>query len=244
VPVYCDLDLSGKLTSPDIKFDVELPTVDQETRQTVASYLSNPDEMNRQVFSLLIIKSFLPVQQGASTSTTPTPTIIPGIAGYSILSSQLTNLLNSISNKVNIGVNYNPATTYTPQEAQLLLTTELLGGRVLINTDISQIGTTSTGAQTENSNNVVGEAAVEYLLTKDGKLRVKAFNKANDNTALNLLNAPYTQGAGVSYKESFNTFGELWDKIKGKFKKGDTKKEVQKNEVPIRDDTPSTLKPN
>jgi len=244
VPVYCDLDLSGKLTSPDIKFDVELPTVDQETRQTVASYLSNPDEMNRQVFSLLIIKSFLPVQQGASSSTAPTPSIIPGVAGYSILSSQLTNLLNSISNKVNIGVNYNPATMYTPQEAQLLLTTELLGGRVLINTDISQIGTTSTGAQTENSNNVVGEAAVEYLLTKDGKLRVKAFNKANDNTALNLLNAPYTQGAGVSYKESFNTFGELWDKIKGKFKKGDTKKQDQKNEVPIRDDTPSTLKLN
>jgi len=224
VPVFCDLDLSGKLTAPDIKFDIELPTVDQETRQTVASYLSNPDEMNRQVFSLLIIKSFLPVQEGANNSSAPTPTIIPGTAATAILSSQLTNLLNSISNKVNVGVNINPATTLTPQEVQLLLTTELLGGRVLINTDMAQIGTTSSGAQTENSNNVVGEVSVEYLVSKDGKLRVKAFNKANDNTAVNLLNAPYTQGAGVSYKESFNTFLELWDRIKNKFRKDDTKK--------------------
>jgi hypothetical protein len=238
VPVYCDLDLTGKLTSPDIKFDIELPTVDQETRQTVASYLSNPDEMNRQVFSLLIIKSFLPVQEGANNSAGPTPTIIPGTAGYAILSSQLSNLLNSISNKVNIGVNINPATTYNPQEAQVLLSTELLGGRVLINTDMAQIGTTSTGQQTENSNNIVGEATVEYLISKDGKLRAKAFNKANDNTALNLQNAPYTQGAGISYKESFNNFRELWDKIKSKFKKGDPKK----SQVP--DDTPTAPRPN
>jgi hypothetical protein len=84
---------------------------------------------------------------------------------------------------------------------------------------MSQIGTTSTGAQTENTNNVVGEVTVEYLVSKDGKLRVKAFNKANDNTEINLLNAPYTQGAGISYRESFNTIGELWEHIKEKFKK-------------------------
>ncbi len=229
VPVNTDLNLSGKLTSPDIKFDIELPTVDQETRQTVSSYLANPDEMNRQVFALLIIKSFLPVQEGASTAgASPTPTIIPGTAATAILSSQLTNLLNSISNKVNVGVNINPATTLSPQEVQLLLSTELLGGRVLINTDMAQIGTTSSGSPTENTNSVVGEVTVEYLVSKDGKLRFKAFNKANDNTAINLQNSPYTQGAGLSYRETFNSLSELMEKIRERMKnsgkKGDTPK--------------------
>lgn len=236
IPVYCDLGLSGKLQSPDIKFDIELPTADEETQQTVASYLANPDEMNRQVFALLIIKSFLPVQEGANTASAPTAqTIIPGTAATAILSSQLTNLLNSISNKVNVGVNINPATTLSPQEVQLLLSTELLGGRVLINTDMAQIGTTTTGQATENSNNLVGEVTVEYLLSKDGKVRVKAFNKANDNTTIYLLNAPYTQGAGVSYRESFNTFGELWDKV---FKKSN--KEAKKEEAPTPKDSLKT----
>lgn len=226
VPVNVGLDLSGKLTSPDIKFDIDLPTVDQETRQTVASYLANPDEMNRQVFALLIIKSFLPVQEGASNAAAPTPTIIPGTAATAILSSQLTNLLNSISNKVNVGVNINPATTLSPQEVQLLLSTELLGGRVLINTDMSQIGTTSSGAQTENTNNVVGEVTVEYLVSKDGKLRFKAFNKANDNTIVNIQNAPYTQGAGLSYRETFNSWGELINKIRERIKNSGNKKDT------------------
>jgi hypothetical protein len=227
VPVNCDLNLSGKLTSPDIKFDIDLPTVDQETRQTVASYLANPDEMNRQVFALLIIKSFLPVQEGTGNALAPTA-IIPGTAGMAILSSQLTNLLNSISNKVNVGVNINQATTLTPQEVQLLLSTELLGGRVLVNTDMAQIGTTSSGQQTENTNNVVGEVTVEYLVSKDGKLRFKAFNKANDNTIVNIQNAPYTQGAGISYRESFNSIGELIDKIKARIKNSGKKEDDTK----------------
>ena len=227
VPVNCNLNLSGKLTAPDIKFDIDLPTVDQDTKQTVSSYLANPDEMNRQVFALLIIKSFLPVQEGGGSGS-PTPTIIPGTAATAILSSQLTNLLNSISNKVNIGVNINPASTLSPQEVQLLLSTELLGGRVLVNTDMAQIGTTSSGAQTENTNNVVGEVTVEYLVSKDGKLRFKAFNKANDNTTTNLQNAPYTQGAGVSYKESFNSIGELIAKIRARMKNSGKKEETIK----------------
>ncbi|HSY76014.1 MAG TPA: translocation/assembly module TamB domain-containing protein, partial [Bacteroidia bacterium] len=227
VPVNCNLNLSGKLTSPDIKFDIDLPTVDQDTRQTVSSYLANPDEMNRQVFALLIIKSFLPVQEGASNGPS-TSTIIPGTAATAILSSQLTNLLNSISNKVNVGVNINPASTLSPQEVQLLLSTELLGGRVLVNTDMAQIGTTSSGAQTENTNNVVGEVTVEYLVSKDGKLRFKAFNKANDNTTTNLQNAPYTQGAGITYKESFNSISELIAKIRARMKNSGKKEETIK----------------
>lgn len=229
VPVNCNLNLSGKLTSPDIQFGIDLPTADQDTRQTVASYLANPDEMNRQVFALLIIKSFLPVQEGASNAGAPTATaIIPGVAATAILSSQLTNLINSLSNKFNLAVNINPASTLSPQEVQLLLSTELLGGRVLVNTDMAQIGTTSSGTQTENTNNVVGEVTVEYLVSKDGKLRFKAFNKANDNTTLNLQNAPYTQGAGISYRESFNSWGDLIAKIRARIKNSGKKEDGTK----------------
>jgi hypothetical protein len=51
---------------------------------------------------------------------------------------------------------------------------------------------------------------VEYKLTDDGKVRVKAFNKANDNNSTIITSGPYTQGVGIFYREEFNTIGELY----------------------------------
>ncbi len=229
IPVYCGLELRGKITAPDIKFSIDLPTVDADTKTTVDSYMSTPDELNRQIFSLLIISSFLPIQEGANNATSAAPTQnIYGYAGYAALTSQLNNLLNSISKQVNIGVNYTPGTALSAQEAQVLLSTELLGGRVEIHTDVAAMGTTASGAPTENSNNVVGEVTVDYKVSKDGKVKVKAFNKANDYTTTNLVNSPYTQGVGLSYSEGFNTRKELWEKIKSKFKRKPEKEQPVK----------------
>ena len=51
---------------------------------------------------------------------------------------------------------------------------------------------------------------VDYKLTEDGKVRVKAFNKANDNSQTT-INGAYTQGVGIFYREEFNTIGQLFD---------------------------------
>ena len=51
---------------------------------------------------------------------------------------------------------------------------------------------------------------VDYKLTEDGKVRVKAFNKANDNSQTN-TNGAYTQGVGIFYREEFNTIGQLYE---------------------------------
>src|SRR6185312_12076939 len=223
-PVNCDLGLTGKLTSPKIGFDIELPTVDQDARQTIASYLSSPDEMSRQFFALLVLKSFLPIQERPGGSTSPSADLALGVNSTEFLSDQLSNMLSSISNKFNVGINYQPGTIPNSQELQVMFSTQLFNDRVSITSDVGTVG--STGAtQTENTNNIVGEVTVEYKLSKDGKLRVKAFNKANDNTTVTLVNSPYTQGAGLSYRESFNNIGELWDKIKSKFKKNPKKEQ-------------------
>ena len=55
------LNLKDKLLTPDISFGIQLPTVDETTRQTVLSYINNEQELNRQVFSLLLLKSFVKI---------------------------------------------------------------------------------------------------------------------------------------------------------------------------------------
>jgi len=217
-PVYCDLGLTGKLTAPTIKFNIDLPTVDQNTQEALSSYLaSNPNELYNQVASLLIIKSFLPIDTRPGAAASPSASLAAGINSTEFLSDQLSNMLSSISNKFNVGINYQPGTTPNNQELQVMFSTQLFNDRISINGDAGTVGNT-TPTPTENTNNIVGEVTVEYKLSKDGKVKVKAFNKANDNTTVTLINAPYTQGAGISYRESFNNFSELVDKIKNKFK--------------------------
>ena len=87
------------------------------------------------------------------------------------------------------------------------------------------IGNTSNS---QNANNVVGDVNVDYKLTEDGKVRVKAFNKANDNSQTT-INGAYTQGVGIFYREEFNTIGELYKQYLQTVKgwKGSGKKEEE-----------------
>jgi hypothetical protein len=67
-----------------------------------------------------------------------------------------------------------------------------------------------------NNSELVGDFDLIVKLTPNGKLQLKAYNRANNN--LIYETAPYTQGIGISYKEEYNTFGELWRKFLEIFK--------------------------
>ncbi len=54
----------------------------------------------------------------------------------------------------------------------------------------------------------MGEIEVFVKLIKSGKLQLKAYNRAN--TDMTYDTAPYKQGLGFSYRESFNSFSDLF----------------------------------
>ena len=58
-----------------------------------------------------------------------------------------------------------------------------------------------------------GQLNIDYKLTDDGKLRVKAFNRANDGNVLDIQKGLYTQGVGIFYRQEFETFGDLIRKV-------------------------------
>jgi hypothetical protein len=73
---------------------------------------------------------------------------------------------------------------------------------------------TSTTTTTENGQNyssVVGDWTVDYLLTPDGKFKVKMYSRSNVssiNSNINNQNT-YTTGVSLSYTQSFNEFKDL-----------------------------------
>lgn len=216
VPVTLGLNMEGKLMNPDISFDIDLPTADDETKQRLQSILYvnsaevNKQEMNKQVFSLLILNRFAPVsglnQQYEHANVGAT-------SSSEFLSNQLSNWLSRISDDVNIGVNYRPGDELSSDEYEVALSTQFFNDRVIVD---GNVGYSSNNYQYENNQStsgLIGEFSVEYKISKDGRFRLRGFNRSNNNSLLQ-INSPYTQGAGLFYREEFSTFGELIEKYK------------------------------
>jgi hypothetical protein len=76
----------------------------------------------------------------------------------------------------------------------------------------------SNTVQTSNSTALAGEIMMEYLLTRDGAVRMKAFNRLDDRI-LNNADSNYRYGVGMSITENYDTLPDLWVKVKNRFRK-------------------------
>jgi hypothetical protein len=91
---------------------------------------------------------------------------------------------------------------------ELALSTQIFNDRVTINGNIGN----NSSLQTTNNNSVLGEIEVFVKLIESGKLQLKAYNRAN--TDMTYDTSPYKQGIGLSYRESFNSFYDLFYPIR------------------------------
>lgn len=205
VPIDLKLLMTGDLLAPKINFDIGIPTVDASTRQQVLSYMNNDAEMNRQVFSLLVLNNFVtPYQLVNSDSKSAGALNAAGSNSTEMLSNQLSNMLSKISKDVDIGINYRAGDEISKKEVELALSTQLFNDKLTIDAN------GGNNSSTQNTNNIVGDVNIEYKLTDDGKLKIKTFTRSNDNTETTLTSGPYTQGIGIFYREEFDTIGELF----------------------------------
>lgn len=212
------LNLTDKLLRPVINFEIELPQSTEIERSQLASAVSTVQQLNQQVFALLILNRFLPVlpeQEGEAGGG--------GFAGLGsattsdFVSTQISNWLSEISNDFEIGLNYRPGDQISNQEIAVALSTQIFNERVLVS---GNFGVTSpTEMQyTRGQSGLVGDFLLEYLITEDGKLRLKVFNETNPYEVFDQVGSIYTQGVGLIYQEDFNTVDEFFKKIGTLFK--------------------------
>jgi cytoskeletal protein CcmA (bactofilin family) len=214
-PVECKLYMRNKLTQPDITFGIDLPTIDENSRSIIKSILSDPNELNRQVFSLLLLRSFITpisVSGGGGISATGAA----AATGSEMLSNKLSNWLNGVTKDVDVGVNYRPGTGLSNDQLDLTLNKQLFNNRLTID---GNFGVNNNANKSSNSSNLIGDVSVEYKLSQSGRYRVKGFNRSNDNTQILNSGGPFTQGVGIFYREEFQNLSELFRRYLGKIKK-------------------------
>ncbi len=206
VPVYAVMKVTGNMLQPDIAFDLEFPTLTQDVYRKVRSIVSTDDMMNRQIIYLLALNRFYTPEYMASTTK---GNEIFSVASATI-SSQLSSMLGKLSDNWSIAPNLrSDRGDFSDIEVDLTLSSSLLNNRLLFN------GNFGYRDKSLNQNQFIGDFDIEYLLNRSGNLRLKAYNRYNDQNYY-LRTAQTTQGVGVVWHRDFdNLFGFLRRK-KGK----------------------------
>ena len=204
VPVDLIMNLSGKMMNPGVDFNIQLPTVDPMTRSRFESVVSNEQERNRQAFALLVLRQFVSPPNIVRAETNF------GVVANSteLLSSQISNWLSQISDDFNLGFNYRTGDQISNDEIALALSTQLFNNRVQLS---GNFGVSRGNATNQQPSNYIGDVKVEYILTKEGKLKLMAYNESNNYRNITTQQSPYTQGIGLVYQQDFDVMQDLID---------------------------------
>ncbi|MDE6007195.1 MAG: translocation/assembly module TamB [Muribaculaceae bacterium] len=193
IPVDALLKVNGDISAPEINFDLSLPTVTSDVERKVRSIISTEDMLNRQVIYLLALNRFyapeyMGVEQGGEIASVASST----------LSSQVQNIIGSLTDKFVVAPSFkSEKSDLSDMEVDLALSSSFFDNRLLLN------GNLGYRDKSTSQTTFVGDFDLEYLLSRDGKFRLKAYNHFND-ASYYLRSALTTQGIGVIYRKEFD----------------------------------------
>ena len=219
LPFWVFLNVKGELDQPKLDFLLGMPedsrgAIDGTVYSRIKQLNTDEDELNKQVFSLLVLKKFYP-NPGSDGSN-------GGVASIARdnLNDALTDQLNVFSDKLlgNTGVELNfGLNSYTDyqgesadQRTDLNVTAQkkLLDDRLIV-----QVGSTVNVQGDSNpgeENQIMGNASIQYLLTEDGRWRLKGFR---DSEYENVIDGQvYVNGISIIFQRQFNKLSELFRK--------------------------------
>jgi hypothetical protein len=211
------MQLRGELLKPEIGFDIQFPNISQRLLPYVDNKMrtvkADKNELNRQVFGLVVLKSFLPSEVGISGTAavqTYANTMTEMISNQ--LSLYVTGLVSEIITDVDFlsGVdfnfNYQPfAEVATDPSLATGITSELqvnTQSQVSLFNQNFVVGAGGGVNSVSSGTYFTGDFVVEYVVSDDGRLRLKAYNRSDPDINGNRNKS----GGGVSYSLEFNTF--------------------------------------
>ena len=219
VPVECRLILTNKLMNPTINYEINVLGLDPTVESLLRAKLNSEQEINKQMFGLLMFNQFFPSSGTGQTVARIDAGAGAGASASELLSNQVSNWLGQISKEIDISVNYRARDTYTPEEFRFMFTKSFLNDRLTFEGGVGFLG-----QQSYLDNNVVGDFYAEYKLSEDGHFKLKGFNRSNADDIIKYSQSPYSQGLGFFYRKDFDKFSDLFARWRKKNKIEETVK--------------------
>ncbi|OKL39938.1 hypothetical protein A3841_16350 [Pontibacter flavimaris] len=227
VPFEVQVFVRGELLTPEITFDIQLPeeergSVPAIVQTSLGNLRQDESEMNKQVFSLLVLNRFM----------APDPLTSSGGGGFestarNSLGQVMTDQLNQLTNRyagglgLELGVDsyqdYSSGSAEGRTDLNVAMRQQFLNDRltVRVGTDIGLEG----GSQTNQTmSGFGGDISVEYSLTEDGRLRVRGFQR---NQYEGIIEGGDVRATGLAliFVREYNNFSDLFRDLESRRKR-------------------------
>lgn len=222
LPFYVYLDIKGQLLAPMIGFKIDMP-VDKQSAfgglvyAKILDINSRESDVNKQVFALLILRRFIsenPLEsQGGSDVANTTRTSVSRL-----LSDQLNRLSENVKGvQLSLDIksyeDYSTGTAQGNTQVQLGVSKSLLNDRLVVKLS-GNVSVEGENTTQKDASDYIGDLALEYKLTSDGRFRITGFRTSN----YDMIDGELIEtGVGLIYVKDYNTLREL-------FKSNDTEK--------------------
>ncbi len=220
LPFQVYVNVEGELMAPVIGFRLDMPEDSQgyangRVYGRVQQINEQPGALNKQVFSLLVLNKFFP-DSGADGSTGGAESIARNNINQ-VLSDQLNQFGGQLLGDTGVDLNFglDSYEDYSSggngqQRTQLEVSAskKLLDDRLIVNvgSSVDVEGGPADGEETP----VIGNVSIEYLLTKEGRWRLKGFRRNQfDNVVDGQL---IISGFAIIFTREFNKFENLFKK--------------------------------
>ena len=215
LPFEVYTNIRGELLQPEVSFSLDMPenqraALDGNVYARVQQLNQQESEVNKQVFSLLVLNRFLPAGGSGQAA-------VNGALARSSASQLLSGQLNSLSAKyikaVELDLNLNSYTDFQSGQGQdrtvanINLRKNLFNERVVVQIG-SQVDLEGSQRRQQNASDIFGDVSVEYLITEDGVYRVRAFRRNQFEGALE--GQLIITGTSLMYNREFNRFSEAF----------------------------------
>ncbi|PWJ42339.1 translocation/assembly module TamB domain-containing protein [Sediminitomix flava] len=210
------MKMSGYLDNPDLSFDILYPVSletndsDNTIDQALSNLRDNPNVLNKQVFGLLALGAFIPVDEAMNSSS-----INEATSG--LVSNFLSDRLNEFSSDFIKGFDLNfDVEQYNQENSSGQSGTRTDVGvsvkKNLFNERLTILVGGAVAVQDEvqnETNSFSTDVEVEYKIKKDGRLRIKAYSENSDT---NFGNDVYKNGLSLLFQKQYTKFKELFEK--------------------------------
>jgi hypothetical protein len=200
-PAVCKIQISGRMTRPSLKFDIDIQDLDPERKAQIQSYINTEEKMTKQFLALLVFKTFVPDQDINNVDLGSTALMSNATE---LLSAQIGSLISlfKLPVPIDFGLDYSTnSQNSSGSEFEFDLSTQLFD-RVIING--------SAGNNTTSNRDFVGNFETEILLGKQGNVRLKGFSKSRDYFSDDMDSN--RNGVSISYQGMFERFIDLFRK--------------------------------
>ncbi|MDQ3049382.1 MAG: translocation/assembly module TamB [Bacteroidota bacterium] len=219
LPFQVILHMTGELLRPEISFEISLRPEDQGVLNgTVYAKLTllnqDPSELNKQVFALLVLNRF--IQENPFNNESGGG--LAYVARNSVskfLSQQLNIFAEQFIKGVELNFDVQSYEEYTTgsvegrTEVNIGASKKFFDNRLIVQVS-GNVDVEGERTKQNDVSNLAGDIVLEYLLTEDGRYRLRVFRK--DQYAGVLDGEVKEAGVGVLYTRDFDKWENLFSK--------------------------------